>query len=319
MERRGQAGERLLAIGAVDDDLGEHRIVVRRHLRTRADPGVDAHPRRERHLRQQPRARPEPALGVLGVHAHLDGMAARLRRHELERITRGDFEHPLHEIDSRDLFRHGMLDLQARIHLEKEELARLVIEHELDRSGRAVADGATERDRPLEQRAARVLGQARGRRLLDHLLVPALRGAITLAERNDAARAVAEDLHLHVPRPLDEALEEQASIAEVLLGERACRAELVGEGAPLATHLHADPAAARRALHDERESDAQSLALGIRDLGNEPGARQERDAELAGERSRAVLGAEAADLGGSGSDEREPRRLHPFGELGVLR
>ena len=40
--------------------------------------------------------------------------------------------------------------------------------------------------------------------------------AVALAERDDAARAVAEDLHLDVARLLDIALEEHAAAAEVL-------------------------------------------------------------------------------------------------------
>ena len=48
------------------------------------------------------------------------------------------------------------------------------------------------------------LRQARRRRLLDDFLVAPLHGAIALAERDHAARTIAENLHLDVPRALDE-------------------------------------------------------------------------------------------------------------------
>ena len=62
-------------------------------------------------------------------------------------------------------------------------------------------------------RRAPVARQARRGRLLDHLLVAALQRAVALAERDHAAAAVAEDLHLDVAGRAHEALDVDAGPA----------------------------------------------------------------------------------------------------------
>ena len=73
----------------------------------------------------------------------------------------------------------------------------------------------------------------------------ALQRAVALAEMDDAALAVAEDLDLDVPRPLEVAFEIDLAAAEerrrLVLRDRQQPGELGG----VAGHLHAAPAAAR--------------------------------------------------------------------------
>src|SRR5205085_10590740 len=108
--------------------------------------------------------------------------------------------------------------------------------------------------------ASAELGVERRRgRLLEHLLVAALDGALALAER-DHATLVAEELDLHVPRPLDVALAEDAVVAECRSGLTARGLERILESGRLAHDAHPSPAAARRRLHDEREADLVRLA-----------------------------------------------------------
>ena len=56
-------------------------------------------------------------------------------------------------------------------------------------------------------------------RFLDHLLVAALERAVALAERDDAAGAVTEDLDFDMARARHEAFEEEAGIAEIARAE----------------------------------------------------------------------------------------------------
>ncbi len=83
VERRGQSGEGLGAVGAVGDDLRQHRVEPARHLVAGGDPGIDADARR-RPASAAPSTRPgrrqEPGLRVLGVEADLDRVAARAGR-----------------------------------------------------------------------------------------------------------------------------------------------------------------------------------------------------------------------------------------------
>ena len=92
-----------------------------------------------------------------------------------------------------------MLDLQARVHLEEVELA--VGTHQaLDRAGRVVVH----RGRGLHGHRAEALAQLvvdDGRRtLLDDLLMAALQRAFALADVDDVAVLVADDLHFDVAR-----------------------------------------------------------------------------------------------------------------------
>ena len=69
------------------------------------------------------------------------------------------------------------------------------------------------------------------RRLFDHLLVPALDGALALVQVDDVAVAVSEHLDLDVARLLDELLDEDAVVAKavarlVAAGREASKASL---------------------------------------------------------------------------------------------
>ncbi len=81
-----------------------------------------------------------------------------------------------------------------------------------------------ERDRGRVQPRADGVRQVRGGRLLQDLLVAALQRAVALAERHDPAPPVAEDLHLDVARVGDEALEEDARVAETACAVRSTAA-----------------------------------------------------------------------------------------------
>ena len=105
-----------------------------------------------------------------------------------------------------------MLDLDARVQLEEEEVAS--VEHELGGAGALVADRTCERDGRVAHARAQ-LGVERGRRrLLEHLLVAPLNRAVALAECEHRAVPVGEQLDLDVPRALEVALEEHGVVAE---------------------------------------------------------------------------------------------------------
>ncbi len=106
-----------------------------------------------------------------------------------------------------------MLDLQPRVHLQEIEAAVLAGD-ELDGAGAIVADRLGERDRLLAHCCARLGIEQRARRLLDDLLVAALDRAFALAEIDDVAVLVAQNLDFDVARIGDEFLDEDAIIAE---------------------------------------------------------------------------------------------------------
>ena len=79
-------------------------------------------------------------VGILGVDAALDGMAAHLdvalRKGQL--LAGGDADLHLHDVDAGHPLGDRVLHLHPGVHLDEEELAVLV--QELERAGAAVAD-----------------------------------------------------------------------------------------------------------------------------------------------------------------------------------
>ena len=117
--------ERLVAVGAVGDDLREHRIVVRADDRPLLHAGIDADAvaLRERRRPEAAGRRPEIGGRVLGIEPHLDGVAGErdLLLAERQRLARRDPELPFDEVEPGHRLRHRVLDLQARVHLHEEE------------------------------------------------------------------------------------------------------------------------------------------------------------------------------------------------------
>src|SRR5690606_10762168 len=87
---------------------------------------------------------------------------------------------------------------------------------------------------------------------LDDLLVAALERAVPVPERDHTTRAVAEELHLEMPRPVDVALDEQPPGRP---RARRLPPPRRGERLRVAAHVHARPAPAARVLEHEREAD----------------------------------------------------------------
>ena len=103
------------------------------------------------------------------------------------------------EIESGDLLGDGMLDLQARVHFQKIKI-EIGVDQKFDGAGVGVAAGARQAYRGVAHFFAQVGSHDRRRSFLDDFLVAALHGAFALAERNDAAVRVGEDLNFHVAR-----------------------------------------------------------------------------------------------------------------------
>ena len=198
-----QAVSRSVAGG---DDLGQQRVVVGGHLDAGLDPGVDADAVRDLERGDRAGARQVVAVGVLGVDARLDGGAPRVqRRVDDGRVALRQPDHPRDQVDAEHRLGDRVLDLQARVDLEERGLLAHGVVDELDRARGPVVDRLGERAGRRRDQRADLVGKPGRRRLLHHLLVPALQRAVAVAERDDAAEPVAEHLHLDVPRGRDRA------------------------------------------------------------------------------------------------------------------
>ena len=157
----------------------------------------------------------------------------------------------LHEVDVGDLLGHGVLDLDARVHLD-EVVVAVGAEQELHRAGVAVADLGREPHRVGAHPLAEVGVEVGRRRDLDDLLVTSLDRAVALEEVYDVALGVGEDLHLDVPRVDHGLLDEDGRVAERALRLAHAGVDRVLELLLLVDPPHAAAAATGDGLDEQR-------------------------------------------------------------------
>ncbi len=220
-------GEVATAAGHLD----QHRVEVRRNLCAtvhRATIEADSGTPRRAVRRDLARVGAEAGRRVFRRDPALQRGAAQSKVLLLEtelgkRLPRGNAHLRLHEVDIRDLLGDGVLDLDARVHLDEKVLAFALtnrVEQKLDGSRVLVVDGPRKRDRVAVHGLADVLIQVRSRRDLDHLLVATLHGAVTLEQVDGLAGRIGEDLNLDVPRAHHGLLEKHGGVAKRAVGLR---------------------------------------------------------------------------------------------------
>src|SRR4051812_24220890 len=128
---------------------------------------------------------------------------------ERQRFAGGDEQLQSDKVKPGDEFGDWVLDLQPGVHLEEEHLLvrTLAADQELYGAGVDVPDLPGQCDRRLGEHPAGGVGDRRCRRLLDHLLVTSLCGAVALEEVYDVTVRVREHLPLDMPPMLDVPLE----------------------------------------------------------------------------------------------------------------
>ena len=157
--------------------------------------------------------------GSSALIAALDRVAAELDVALLERqpLARRDPDLFLDDVDAGDELGDRVLDLEAGVGLEEVEVAGRV-HQELERAGVGVLHGAGGIDHGGAEPPALLFGQRHRRRFFDQLLVAPLDRALALAQMDDVAVVVAEDLDLDVARRLDVFLEVDVADAERRFG-----------------------------------------------------------------------------------------------------
>ena len=151
-ERPHHAVPGFFPVPAPDDHLGDQVVVELADGVALFVTGIGAHPEAVRTAegRDGPgRGEKAAARGILGVDAHLDGVAVEVHfvLGEPQRLASGDAQLEGHQVHADDGLRGGMLDLQPGVHLQKEEVAVLV--DELHGAGVDVAAGPGDLDRRL--------------------------------------------------------------------------------------------------------------------------------------------------------------------------
>ncbi|GAB1413220.1 hypothetical protein MASR1M97_19560 [Candidatus Desulfobacillus denitrificans] len=242
-------------------------------------------------------------------------MHVRLRQRQ--RLAGGDAQLQVDEVEAGDELRHRVLDLQTRVHLHEDEIA--FGQQEFDGAGADVADRLRRPHRRLAHAGAEFGADCRRGRLLDDFLVAALDGTVALAEMDDVALRVGEDLDLDVARRRQRVFEDQLARAEGRLRLGARRGERRRQVGEVRDAAHAAPAAAGRRLDHQRQADLLRLP-DQRGVGL-VGAVVAGNAGHAG-LAHAALGlglvAHQADRLGRRADEDEAGLRAGLGEGGVL-
>ncbi len=256
-ERRAELAQGRGAVGAVGDDLGEHRVVQAADLGALGEPGVGAHAVTLWLAQPQHRAArgEEPARGVLRADPGLDRMPGQpdVVLGEGELLPGRDPQLPLHQVHAGDQLGDRVLHLETGVHLHEVVRVRIAAGHdELHRARAPVAAGAGRLDGRLPHRRPRLVVEEHAGRLLDDLLVAPLEGALALAEVDDIAVAVGQDLDLDVPGAVDPPLDQERVVAEG--GRRLApgRRDLLVQHGQVPDQPHALAAAARAGLEQHR-------------------------------------------------------------------
>src|SRR3972149_1678885 len=142
-----------------------------------------------------------------------------------------------------------MFHLNAGIHLDEIEV--VVFIKKLEGAGATITDAATGLRAQLADHASRLPADTGGRRLLDHLLVAPLHGAITLAEMYDVSVIISQHLHFDMAWMIEEFFHIDGIIAECSPGFGTGDGDGIAQSGIAVHHTHAAPSAATHGLDDD--------------------------------------------------------------------
>ena len=206
---------------------------------------------------------------MLGANAALNSVPAQSERFALDgHVAAGRNQNlVLHQVQHRHHFRNRMLHLNARVHLQEVEVA-LFVHQQFDGARAGVSDFLKRLDNLVADALPGLRINLGGWRLLHQLLMPALNGALALAQVDDAAVVVAQDLKLDMPGRADVLFQ-----INIRAGKRCRRlilrgAKKMGKFGRRGNNAHAPAAASRRSLDDDGIANAFRLCQGLFLRGN---------------------------------------------------
>jgi hypothetical protein len=110
----------------------------------------------------------------------------------------GNFDLQLYQINPCDCFRHRVLDLQSRVHLQEVEV-QLLIHNELDCSCVVISAGLCNVDSRSTHGATNFRSQYGRRRFLYYFLMPPLNRTLAFEQMDNISMLIAENLDFNVP------------------------------------------------------------------------------------------------------------------------
>ena len=265
------------AVAAPGGDLGEERVVVRRHFDAVVERAFDANARACRFAREDHAADrgQEAVKRVFRDDPAFDGPATvhQFVLFVWQLFARGHEDLVLHEVHAGRHLGYGVFDLEAGVHFE-EVVAAIFSEEEFDRANVVVIGGTGEADSGAPEAAAKVRRDGYTGALFDDLLVAALDAALPFADGDDVAEAVRDDLDFDVAHVRKILLDINGRVTERDLGLLDSAGGGVRELIIAVHDTDATPAAASSSLHHHRiaylagDGDAFFDAVDLRTAGN---------------------------------------------------
>ena len=321
-QRSFHAGDGLLPLLGPHDQLGDHGIVVDRHLVTRAEPAVQPYAGSPglAQARDHADRGHELRIGVFGGDAAFQGRAGQphVFLPEGQGHARGDFDLPPDQVLARSQFRDRVLYLEAGVHLEEIE-PPVPVHDELHGTGVGIPHGLGGPDGRQAHGVSHLIIEYAGRGFLDEFLMAALDRTFPLAEVNHVPVLVGEHLELHVTGLHHVLLQVDRGIPEggLGLGPRGTKG-----GCQVAGRIH-DAHALAAAAHGRLDEDR--VADGFRHV--EPflvafdpffGPGDDRHAGPAHGLPRRGLASHGPHGFAGRTDERDPRIGAAIGEIRVF-
>lgn len=156
-------------------------------------------------------------------------------------------------VDASNFLSDGVLDLDSGVDLD-EVVAVLLVNQELGGTSVAVVDRLGESDSVVQDGLAGLLGQVLRRGKLDDLLVTSLDTAVTLEQVDHVTVAVTQKLDFNVLGAVQEALDEDGTVAESRLGLGCGTLEGLLELLLLPDNSHTTATTTEGSLDDDGES-----------------------------------------------------------------
>src|SRR5579884_1208173 len=212
-----------------------------------------------------------------------------------------------------------MLDLNARIDLDKVEITTVHIDQELDRAGIVQMHGSSDGQGGVKNALAQSWIEVKRRCNFDHFLMAALEGAITLEEMDEVAVTITQELHFEMAGAGDEFFQEHIGNTEggssLAAGLIQSVIELFGAG----SHTHAAPAAAHRRLDYHRKTELLGHLIGLFVALDGRAAGQHWHAGFLGEIAGHHLIAELFEDWNAWPNEGQSTLVAGAGEVSVFR
>lgn len=197
VEGSAHAGNGFLPVPSMSDDLGDHRIVERNDHHIRFHGGVDSDAESTRRTVLGNHAwTGRKLLWVFGIDATFETVADEfdVLLLERQRLSVGEPDLFLDEVDAGHHFGDRMFDLDAGVHFHEEEIMVLV-EEKFDGADISVMDSFDGFDCDATDLPSEFLIDGRRRGFFEKLLMPALDRTVSFAEMHDMATVVGDDLH----------------------------------------------------------------------------------------------------------------------------